>query len=233
MFTKITTNNYFEYVGDTRVEFKYWIDANNNWWYCYEDICEMIELGHKKSRKILDEFLYEEEKCLCEDLNNFNSHGCQSSQVRDFITSEAVHRLIQRNNERNNNIIKAIDNLETKLDSQELYNNELNPKLKKLKNQLNASYCDYEEIFIQIHDLMQTDSAKDILYKANIIDKEKEEIVDECREVIYNYDDIDDIYFDGVVKLNKRNDSYRQRVIRQLSKSKESTCPKWLINIVK
>ena len=50
---------------------------------------------------------------------------------------------------------------------------------------------------------------------------------------IHSYDDIDDIYFDGVVKLNKRNDSDRQRVIRQLSKSKESTCPKWLINIVK
>ena len=60
---------------------------------------------------------------------------------------------------------------------------------------------------------------------------EKEEIINDFREFIYNEEDLEEIYYGG--KLTKRpgapDDEAREVVYTKI----ESTCPSWLKNVVK
>lgn len=238
MFEEITSIDFKKYIGKIRVEFKYWIDENNKWWYCYDDITTILELSARAADKLLSEYILEDEKIIYEDRNTYNEcYDNNVIQARQFISSEAVHRLVHRNNERNNRLIKTINNLESDFKSNELYDDNVRDLCDSLATTISngkfQNFYDYEEVFAQAYELVQTPTAQDILDKVGKIDKEKEELVYEFRDYIY------DDYYDEIeinVHLSKRKDceSDEERELRyKKNKNIASTMPSWLKDVVK
>ena len=216
-FITIESNVYERYVNKIRVTYKYWVSESNIWWYSYDDIVDYLKLSNVFANDTFDE-LEEYEKTFCYDGNVFDKYGNKCSELKRWVTSEAIRKIINRNNDRGNALVKSINNLECEQDAEYLYNdyNELNGRLDRIFSAYGEK--DFEECFAQIHMITKTETYRDTLDKVGIIDKNIEAMVDEYRDILY--DDYDEVG----VKVTKNNESKEVHY----RKNKESTCPTWL-----
>lgn len=210
------------------MKLRYFIDEDDEFWYMYEDICELIDLeyGSQKSMNILYKEVYEWNRTTCIVTNYQNKYNETTEATKVFIDSNAVRKLIERNNKRNSKIIQEINNLET-LDHSFKRNNDLdewNARVEKLNESI--EHKNFEEIAYQSYKLNNMKTSRDILDKAGIIDKEKEELVDILRYEVYSYDP--EYVEIKLAKRVKENEAESKTV--PLSKS---TCPEWLMDVVK
>ena len=126
---------------------------------------------------------------MVEDWNNYNSFSEQELKIRRFVTSDVVRQFIQRNNNRNNALLKSMNNLEFKEDAHEKYfeDEELVNRIEKLHKSLHDK--DYEIMADQIYELYHCDSTRELLDKyRDDFDKELEKAVDLIRDKMYNDD---------------------------------------------
>lgn len=158
---------------------------------------------------LYDKEVPEVSKEIFEDWNYYNEYGVNQSKTRRFVTSEVVRQFIERNNQRNNVLIKSMNNLEFKEDAHEKYfeDDELADSIEKLHTALHNK--DYEEMANQIYDIYHSETTYDILDKfKEEFDKEKEKVVDVIREKIYK-DEIDWIIGgsgeEEIIKLSKED----------------------------
>lgn len=223
MFPEITSTNYNKCIGEFVIHCKVWVDENNKWWYAYEDIVEFVEIPEQKANKIFKHEIPEEEKYSCYDNNNYNSVNNQQRLIRDFISSEMVRQIIRRDNQRNNALIKFVNNVECDGNAHTIFEDdtELNIRLNLLSKSIEES--DYEEIFYQSYMLSKSNSGKDTLDKLGIIDKKKEEIVELMLEDIYEY--IDDYDADYGLCLRSANKEPKQIMYKKHRKIDDSTIP--------
>lgn len=207
------------------LEFRYYVDMDNTWWYCYEDICDYIELNQQVADKIYRHKLQEEDKITVYDKNHKNEQKECPQVVRYFISSNAVRYMVKRNNKRNSRLIKVMNNLEFVSGAHEIFND--NEELKERINVLGKSIekYDYEEIFYQAKQLVESESGKDILDKMGVIDKDKESLIEQIRHELYDYDEnIEE------VQLTMRNLNEEKKV---KFKKSGTQIPEWLSEVVK
>ena len=121
LFPEITSNDYKGFVEGFTIEYKYFINTDNQWWYCFDNIVEFIHMNEKYANMLYDKEISEENKMMVEDWNNYNSFSEQELKIRRFVTSDVVRQFIQRNNNRNNALLKSMNNLEFKEDAHEKY----------------------------------------------------------------------------------------------------------------
>lgn len=212
-----------------KMSIKYWIDNNNVYWYAYEDICDILELKNQIANKLYNTIVNEGEKCITYDRNNFNNQGDQNEIVREWITSDALRRLIKRNNDRNNLLIKTINNLEVVCDSHDVYeeDEELKARIDETIRAANAR--DYEVYYYQIYKQYNSKTCRDILDKLGIVNKENEQIIDEVRECIYDpY--CEEFKWESISKKPDAPDEEKRKMIykKHREEGKKSTCPTWL-----
>ena len=190
LFPEITSKNHEEYIEGVLVSYKYFVNAQDVWWYCFDDIVEFIRMNEKYANMLYDKEVPEVSKEIFEDWNYYNDYGVNQSKARRFVTSEVVRQFIERNNQRNNILIKSMNNLEFKEDAHEKYfeDDELLDIMNKTKTALENK--DYEEWAIQVNKAFYSESFRDIGNKIGILDKDKEKVVDKIREEIYK-DEID------------------------------------------
>ena len=203
------------------LKLRYYIDMENIWWYCYDDISAYLDLEGNIMNKLFKHNVDENDKKICNDMKD-------DIQLR-FINSKAVRKLIKRSNERNSKLIKVMNNIEFVGDAHDVYDdaNELKSRIELLKNSMENN--DYEEIVYQSYEIVNSKSGRDILDKAGIINKGKEELLDLIREDIYAYDDyIDEVEMTLITRKEDMNDTFKQ-----CEYCRESTCPSWLRNCVK
>ena len=218
------TSQFYEN-NDYGVKFRYFVDTQDIWWYNYDDICKYLELCSSVASRIYKYNIEDEDKIICFDDNN----DYTLKKEKEFINSKAIRYLIKRNNERNIRLVKVINNIEFVGNSHELYNDadELKARIELLNESLKID--DYEEIVYQSYEIANSKSGRDILDKAGIIDKNKEELLDLIREDIYAYDDyIDEVEMTLITRKEDMNDTFKQ-----YEYCRESTCPSWLIKCVK
>lgn len=231
LFPEITSKNHEEYVEGILVSYKYFVNAPDIWWYCFDDVVEFTRMNEKYANMLYDKEVPEVSKEIFEDWNN--DLRDRQSKPRRFVTSEVVRQFIERNNQRNNILIKSMNNLEFKEDAHEKYfeDDELAKSIEKLHTALHNK--DYEELTHQCLMLSQTESTREVLDKRGIIDKEKEEYVDKYREMIYN-PDVEEV--ESIGKLRKKEDSpteEERKILYKKNKNKEHKIPYWLKDLVK
>ena len=131
---------------------------------------------------------------------------------------------------RNNAILNILNNLEFVGHSHEVYhdNEEIKARMKKISDSIENN--DYEEVAYQTYMISKTESAREILDKRGIINKEAEELIDFLRDDIYEYWDC----FDEVlIPLTKRPDYEEKRTTIKHKKNTKPTYPEWLGKVVK
>lgn len=230
LIPEITSKNHEEYVEGMLVSYKYFVNAQDVWWYCFDDIVEFVHMNENYADKLYSQ-LSDNEKETFGDWNN--DLRDKRTKARRFVTSEVVRQFIERNNQRNNILIKSMNNLEFKEDSHEKYfeDDELANSIEKLHTALHNK--DYEELTHQCFMVSQTESAREVLDKCGIIDKEKEEYVDKYREMLYD-PDIEEVEIIG--KLRKKEDApteEERKILYKKNKNKEHKIPYWLKDLVK
>lgn len=196
MYLEICSNNHSEFIGKgdsaVYVEARFWVDENNVYWYSYDDICELVKLNHKTATKWYRYDIPEDQKCTCTDSNNYDNYNVKQPIPVDFVTGETARLVIQQHavyiSERDNNIIKSLNNLEFKEDAKDRYfeDEDLFNIINKTKQALENK--DYQEWAIQVNQAYHSESVRDILDKVGIIDKEIEKAVDIVRESLYKED---------------------------------------------
>lgn len=208
LFPEITSKDHEEYIEGVLVSYKYFVNAQDVWWYCFDDIVEFIRMNEKYADVLYDKDVPEVSKEIFEDYNNYNAYGYRESKPRRFVTSEVVRQFIERNNQRNNILIKSMNNLEFKEDAHEKYfeDDELLDIMNKTKTALHNK--DYEEWAIQVNKAFYSESFRDIGDKLGILDKNKEKVIDGIRDNLYK-DEINWILAGSgekeIIKLSKED----------------------------
>lgn len=226
-------------IGDEviRVKFNYWVDENNTYWYSYTDICKMIDINEQKANEKYRLEVPEDKKQVCWDSNHFNSFGERQCVPTNYVTSDEARNLIRSHTlyitKRDNALLKILNNLEFVGYSREVYcdSEEIKTRMKMTSNSIEND--DYEEYICQCFMVSQLESARDILHKQGIIDKEKEEYADKYREMLYD-PNIEEVVSIGI--LGKKEDApteEERKLIYKKNKDKPSTIPSWLKNLVK
>jgi hypothetical protein len=210
LFPEITSKNHEEMIEGILVSYKYFVNTQDIWWYCFDDIIEFTHMNENFADKLFSQ-LSDIEKETFEDWNYYNDYGVNQSKPRRFVTSEVVRQFIERNNQRNNVLIKSINNLEFKEDAREKYfeDDELANSIEKLHTALHNK--DYEEMANQIYDIYHSETTYDILDKFKEgFDKEIEYAVDMIRDKLYEEDikcilmETDDDIFNKFTKIENK-----------------------------
>jgi hypothetical protein len=209
MFLEICSNNHAIAIGkgDAAVYFesRYWVDDNNVFWYSYDDICKTVKIDESMANVWYDRDIPENQKCICMDSNNYNNHNEKIKAPVKYITSETARLIVQQHaayiTERDKNIIKAIDNLEIVDHAYNIYEDAEEIKEYKQLIYKSIEHDDYEEFFEQCYKVTQTETAREVLDKKGLIDKEFEKAVDELRNLII----ADEENKDMKITLNKEN----------------------------
>lgn len=200
MYIEICSSNHSEFVGKgdsvVYVETRFWVDENNVYWYSYDDICDLVKLNNKIATKWYRYDIPEDQKCTCYDSNYQDQYGNKRQILVDFVTGETARLVVQQHaeyiSERDNNIIKSLNNLEFKLDAKDKYfeDDVLVDIINKTKAALESK--DYEEWSIQVNRAYHSESVRDMLDKNDkvLFDKEIENTVDEIRHYLYTESDI-------------------------------------------
>lgn len=207
LFPEITSINYEGFVDGVQVSYRYFVNDQNQWWYCYDDIIEFIQMNENYAEKLYDK-MPDNEKEIFEDWNCYDKYGDQQLTPRRFVTSIIIRQLIQRNIERNNILIKSMNILEFREDAHVVYQDdeELLDIMNKTKKALEDK--DYEEWAKQIDRSYHSESYRDIADKLGIINKEFEKAVDKIRDYT---DEINMIVLEGddsLYKLFKEEDKW-------------------------
>ena len=205
MFLEICSNNHDVVIGkgDAAVHFKsrYWIDDNNMHWYSYDDICKAVILNENTAKKWYNHDIPEDQKCTCMDSNNERN---ELIPLR-YVTSETARMVVNQHaayvTERDKNIIKAMDNLEIVDHAYNIYEDAEEIKEYKQLIYKSIEHDDYEEFFEQCYKITQTETAREVLDKKGLIDKEFEKAVDELRNLII----ADEENKDKKITLNREN----------------------------
>jgi hypothetical protein len=194
MYLEICSNVHEEYVGKgdsmVHVNVRFWVDVNNVYWYSYVDICKLVSLNENVANRWYRYEMMDNEKCTCMDSNNYDQYNVQQPKPVDFITSETAKLVVQRHadyiSERDNNIIKSLNNLECVGNAFEVFQDAEEIKQHKQKIYESIENNDYESFFFHCHKVSQTKTCRDTLSKRGVIDKDMEEALDTIREYLYN-----------------------------------------------
>jgi hypothetical protein len=203
------------------ISWKYHKDENGTYWYKFEDVVDVIKLKWKEACKLYDEFLTDDEKFTFEDCNN----DLSLFNPTKFISSSGFDRLLQHEDERNNTIRKVKLQMECKKFDENLIN-EVN-KLQKLVN--HPTLVDYKLVGESVNKIYHMESIQHGLG----LDPEKEELIEDIRKEIYDYDiDAVDIVFE-MKKKPEADDPEIREILYQKHKDQESTYPSWLKDILR
>ena len=218
-FMNVTSISY----NENELNMDYFVDVNEVWWYSYDDICKYLGYNDNVVYRIYKNMLSDNEKQICLDDNNEYREYVE----KRFICSNAVRRLIKRVNERTNNLIKVINNLELAVNAHDIYNDaeELKSRFNILKESIEND--DYEQSVYQSYEIVNSKSGRDILDKLGVIDKDVEELLDLIRTDIVYYNNLNEI------EMTLINDEEDFTQVTYTKNNKESTCPSWLRNCVK
>lgn len=126
-----------------------------------------------------------------------------------FISTNAFVRIVNRNNERANNIIKEVINNESRQNIFE--KSELDKHFEKIERMLSKpGLPNYVDICLEIKDIWYSDDYREVLDKFDeTFDIEIEDAVDEIRDYLYS-DEVNWIILGNddseLFKLNKEDD---------------------------
>lgn len=199
-------------------EFDVYVDNETGiWWYAFMDVLNSINFSRKAGEKYYYK-IDDCDKCDFYDKGFIDEYGDNHPSERSFISYNALMNLLDRNFKRMNAFAKVVNKVygykEIKFS-----NDGVEETICNLRHCYDIG--DLEGVFIEADKLVNSEVGMVMLNK----DKDKEELVNEWREALYN-DEVDEVIMkrkDKEVKIYKKNPNYNG----------QSTCPSWLRSIVK
>lgn len=221
-------NNYEEIkvervqLGDVDNYIERYQDDNGIYWYDYKAMCEKLFITYDKSREMYKYWLNDEEK------QTFSVNICGDRFITlQFISTEGMGRVINRNNEHANNFMRTIIQSETSTDEYEELRNDIN----KIQQQMNCK--DVLGAMQTIKDIYLSEDYMEAMdkYDKNY-NKYNELMIDEYRGFVYD-NNVEEIELN--VKMYPREGINNYNIVyKKNPKCKEnSTCPEWIRNVVK
>lgn len=199
-------------------EFDVYVDNETGiWWYAFMDVLNSINFSRKAGEKYYYK-IDDCDKCDFYDKGFIDEYGDNHPSERSFISYNALMNLLDRNFKRMNAFAKVVN---------KVYGYK---EIKSSNDGIEEAVCnlrhcydigDLEGVFIEAEKLVNSEVGMVMLNK----DKDKEELVNEWCEALYN-DEIDEVIMkrkNEEVKIYKKNSNYNG----------QSTCPSWLRDIVK
>lgn len=202
-------------------------DEYGTFWYAYKELCDILLITNWIRKDIFNNWLNEYDKA---------EFTLENGKWELFINTNAVSKMINRNNERAIIILKDIINNEAKGDNYQL--TDLDKELKKIANEINKpGLTNYVDICESINKVTQMDEYKETRVKYDKeYNLEKEELIDNIRKDIYMYDDIDAVNCIFEMKKKPESDNLETREIlyrKHKENGSKSTCPSWLKDVIR
>lgn len=207
--------------GMYEIGWRYHQDETGVYWYNYSDVIDVIQLKWKEACKLYEEFLKDNEKFTFEDCNNAHYNYVETQ----FISSDGFDRLLQHENERNNKIRKIKLEMECKE-----FDDDLKQEVDNLQRLVNEPLMDFNKIGHSVDKLWHMKSVQ----QGMGLNPEKEELLEDIRDEVYSFEDIDAI--DLIFEMNKKPGADNQElreILYQRHKGQESTCPSWLKDVIR
>jgi hypothetical protein len=149
MFKQIKSGNV--YLNSISGTIKRYEDEYGVFWYVYKEICSILLITERARTDIFNNWLNDDDTCIFSDLQTYGRY-----EDVQFISSDALCRLINRNNERANTILKDILNNENKSnDFQPTMIDKKIDKIISMKNQ--PGVPNYVDIFSEIREITEMD----------------------------------------------------------------------------
>lgn len=209
--------------GLYEISWRYYQDENGVYWYNYNDVIYVIKLKWKEACKLYNEFVSDDEKITFEDCNN----NLQEYQITNFISSYGFDRLLQHENERNR-VIKIV---KMEMECKE-YKDNLKQEVDNLQYLVDKPVVDFKKVGESVDKIWHMKSVQ----QGMGLDFEKEELIEDIREEIYNFDDIDavDITFEMKKKPGADNFEIRELLYQKHKENgSKSSCPSWIKDVIK
>ena len=191
-----------EVIDGVKVIYNYYEDECGVYWIRFVDMVAFLGLTEKRA----DEILNKAEIYDIKDFMNieFNSHGERSSQVRPFVTVDAVNYLIERNNKRNNIFVKSVNNLGSDTNKEEDIDEIVNNMKKCMED------CNFDALIYNSGKLYNSETGRERMDKLGVINKNIEDSLDEVRECMYAKEARELLLLDKgekiIIELNKEDD---------------------------
>ena len=196
------------------------IDESGDYCRDYDKICEVLIIPKRTKDNWFSKFEVEGMATVFSDLSN-------SNRCTKFITTEAYNMMINREYEKARGILKEFIVHETK-ESDDF--SEFKYELNELKRSFNSD--DMIDSICAIRDISNSNAYKEALSKYDKkYDLDKEKIVDEFREDIYD-NDVEEVQWN---MLRKKKDAPTSEEIKKKYKKNKgnSTCPSWIKDLIK
>ena len=153
------------------------LDDNGIYWYLWDEVCHVLLIPSRAKVSIFNNCVYENEQ----DVFDY-----APGKRELFISTDAFVRIVNRNNERANNIIKEVINNESRQNIFE--KSELDKRFEKIQTMFDKpGLPNYVDICLEIKDVWYSDDYREVLDKYDeTFDKELESAIDVIRYKLSN-----------------------------------------------
>lgn len=208
--------------------FRYFLD-DDGIWFNYKDLYDILYISGRKAEGLYND-LYEGNRRIYKDFNPLtNSHD-----EFKYINFSGLQEIDKQVKEKFDIIYKNINMLTNQLGLCD-YNNENSLVFKThvdmVLTEINSGERDYDRLAFYAKSVCESKEVQKLKHRK--YDSQKEEIIEEFRNDIYD-NDVDEITW-NVVK-RRDNDEFEETeklYKKNRAENKESTCPSWLRYIVK
>lgn len=210
------------------MSFRYYLD-NDGLWFNYKDLYELLYISGRKAEGMYND-LYEGNRRIYKDFNPLNN----SHDEMQFINLAGVKQIEQRNTERFGLLYKNINLLGQQLDLENpnVTNNIVfNSHVDMVLTEINSGEKDYDRLAFYAKSVCESKEVQKL--KCRGYDSEKEEIIEEFRNDIYD-NDVEEISWNVVKRRNNDEFEETEKLYKKnRAENKESSCPSWLRYVVK
>ena len=210
------------------MSFRYYLD-NDGLWFNYKDLYKLLYISGRKAEGMYND-LYEGNKKIYKELD------CVTQIVEriQFINLAGVKQIEQRNTERFGLLYKNINLLGQQLDLENpnVTNNIVfNSHVDMVLTEINSGEKDYDRLAFYAKSVCDSKEVQKL--KCRGYDSEKEEIIEEFRNDIYD-NDVEEISWNVVKRRNNDEFEETEKLYKKnRAENKESSCPSWLRYVVK
>jgi hypothetical protein len=213
----------------SEVFFRYY-EVDGCVWYSYYNMTNMLNNNENFVKDFWNNNLNENEKRMFEEEIEDFRHNILINEVQ-YINTSGLFKLLEAHEKMSGKIRKEVTKFEFEkgyINKDDDNNHALQVNLNMLGQCINEHDNDYEKLY-NVAKAVYNAPLVQQLEKSNPV---KEKVINEFRNDIYEYDDIEEVEY----KISVKDDDREKRlaVYKKFKKSNpDSTLPEWIIDVIK
>ena len=212
--------------------FIHWYNDGEQIWYKFYDITKMFDYEKNNDIEAWNKFINEDEKILFEEEYE-DLRGNKYLKPEKYINTVALFKLCDRYERIIGNIRKHVTKIEFQngfINKDDSNNHALQVNIGVLRQCIENNDGDYDKL----HSIAKAVCDAPIIQQIEHGNPIKEEIINKFRDDIYDCDEIEEVEWN--IKMTKKPgaDNEEERIEKyKRHKGQGTSCPAWLIDIIK